>query len=298
MSGYGSAAVGAGNLAGRAGLLSGGSRNMVGGAGDVLGIYNGLRQGGVAGYGGAALSGADLYGRASGTAIPGLGPVSDIFGIYNGIRQGGVAGYGSAALDAYQLYGTAQAAGLFGGSAAATGGAAAAGATAGGTAASGAVAGTAAAGDAAAAADAAAATSAADGVATAAGSFGWVAAPVALAAYAWSKPAYTLGTDYWNRMNNALTGKGSGNATYDQGVDSTQQRASALQELLGMTQTKADLGAGQSVMGANINQGEWDFLASQGITPQNLEQQYLTANTAAYKDFTSQHVGASSGKQK
>lgn len=276
MSGYGGAVVNAGNLAGRAGFLDSGTKNTVGEAGDALGIYNGLQRGGFSGYGGAALSGADLYGRMSGTVIPGVGPLSDLFGIYNGIRQGGVTGYGSAALDAYQLYGSAQAAGLFGGS---TAGSAAAGGTAAGSTAGGA----AAVGDAAAGGDAAAAG---------AGSFAYAALPVAIAAYGWSTPPVSLNSDYWNRMNDMLTGKGSGNATYDQATDSTQQRYDALQELLGMTQTRADMGAGQQVMGGDINQGEWDFLATQGITPQNLEQQYLAANQAAYQDTISHQRGS------
>jgi len=66
----------------------------------------------VSGYGGAALSGANLARQAgayapsagAGAALGGLGGA---LGIYNGIKQGGVKGYTGAALGAAQLYGAA-----------------------------------------------------------------------------------------------------------------------------------------------------------------------------------------------
>jgi hypothetical protein len=68
-----------------------------------------LNRGGVAGYGGAAMSGAslynNLYGNNNGSAIPGVGAAGNVLGIYNGLRQGGVAGYGGAALNTAQLAG-------------------------------------------------------------------------------------------------------------------------------------------------------------------------------------------------
>lgn len=67
-------------------------------ASNALNVYNGLQRGGVSGYGGAALSGAKLYGNVSGSSLPGVGAAGSALGIYNGIKQGGVAGYGGAAL--------------------------------------------------------------------------------------------------------------------------------------------------------------------------------------------------------
>jgi hypothetical protein len=60
-----SAANNADTLATGAGFLSGGAAAGLGAAGDVLGIYNGIKQGGAMGYGGAAVDAAQLYGAAS-----------------------------------------------------------------------------------------------------------------------------------------------------------------------------------------------------------------------------------------
>jgi hypothetical protein len=83
-------------------------------AGNALAIYNGIKQGGLAGYGGAALAavkGANTIdslatgsGFLSAGAAAGLGAAGGLLGIYSGIKQGGIMGYGSAALNAMQLY--------------------------------------------------------------------------------------------------------------------------------------------------------------------------------------------------
>lgn len=99
--------------------------------GDVLGIYNGARRGGLTGYGGAALAGAGLANSASVAAGNGplfnsdtnqaLGAAGNVLGIYNGIKQGGVAGYGGAAVNTAAL---ASSAGYGGAATTAVGGAA------------------------------------------------------------------------------------------------------------------------------------------------------------------------------
>ena len=106
-------AVSAGKLGGS---LTGSSTlsTAAGLAGNALAIYNGVKQGGVAGYGGAALAGvtaankidslATGSGFLSSGAAAGVGAAGNLLGIYSGIKQGGVMGYGSAALNAVQLY--------------------------------------------------------------------------------------------------------------------------------------------------------------------------------------------------
>lgn len=53
------------SLATGSGFLSSGAAAGIGAAGDVLGIYNGIKQGGALGYGSAALDAYNLYGAAS-----------------------------------------------------------------------------------------------------------------------------------------------------------------------------------------------------------------------------------------
>lgn len=79
-------------------------------ANNALGIINGLRRGGISGYGGAAINAGTLAAKAG--ALPSsasqyLGPVSDVLNIYNGVKQGGVLGDANAALGAAQLAGSA-----------------------------------------------------------------------------------------------------------------------------------------------------------------------------------------------
>jgi hypothetical protein len=80
-----------------------------GSLGNGLGIVGGLEQGGVAGYGGAAVNAAQLgsktgaFGAQTSNVNQGIGDAANALGIYQGIKQGGVGGYGSAALNAGQL---------------------------------------------------------------------------------------------------------------------------------------------------------------------------------------------------
>lgn len=81
--------------------------NYMGVASGALNAYNGLRQGGVSGYAGAALGANKALNAAGGYGSnnPMLGAAGNALGIYNGIKQGGVAGYGGAAVSAAQLAG-------------------------------------------------------------------------------------------------------------------------------------------------------------------------------------------------
>lgn len=97
-------------LAGQNGYSNLGAMSpYLGNAASGLGVLNGIQQGGVSGYGGAALGAANLAGKAgaygsAGKAVGnGLGGASNALGIYNGIKQGGVGGYGGAAVNAAQL---------------------------------------------------------------------------------------------------------------------------------------------------------------------------------------------------
>lgn len=83
----------------------GGASNAFGGVGNAAGIANGIQQGGVSGYGSAALNANSLANRAGGygTNNSAIGTAGSALGIYNGVRQGGVAGYGGAALNAGRL---------------------------------------------------------------------------------------------------------------------------------------------------------------------------------------------------
>jgi hypothetical protein len=79
-------------------------------AGDALGIYSGLSEGGVSGYGKAAASGAKLAGDTglvdSGTtAGKTLGAAGNVYGAYQGVKQGGAQGYATAANDVAGLAG-------------------------------------------------------------------------------------------------------------------------------------------------------------------------------------------------
>lgn len=76
-------------------------------ASGALNMYNGIKQGGIAGYGGAALGANKALNAAGGygSSNPMLGAAGNVLGIYNGIKQGGVAGYGGAAVNAAQLAG-------------------------------------------------------------------------------------------------------------------------------------------------------------------------------------------------
>lgn len=92
----------AGNLTGSSSTTSAGNSAL-----DALNMYSGIKQGGVAGYGGAALGGVNLYDELSGTTpSPWLGGAGSALGLYNALKQGGVQGDTTAALDAAQLYGT------------------------------------------------------------------------------------------------------------------------------------------------------------------------------------------------
>lgn len=83
----------------------------LGGAGNAAGVVGGIQQGGVGGYGSAAINAGNLAGRtgALGQSTSGLnqgvGDASNALAIYNGIKQGGVGGYGNAAVNAAQLAG-------------------------------------------------------------------------------------------------------------------------------------------------------------------------------------------------
>lgn len=83
--------------------------NIAGGIGNAAGIAGGLAQGGLAGYGNAAVNAGSLAARAgafgsnTGMASNGLAGAGNVLGIYNGLRQGGVGGYAGAAVNAAQL---------------------------------------------------------------------------------------------------------------------------------------------------------------------------------------------------
>lgn len=101
--------------------------NYAGGAGNAVGVLSGLQQGGVGGYGGAAVNAGQLanragaFGGSSGAAGQGLGDAVNALGIYRGIKQGGVGGYGGAAVNAAEL---GSRLGAFGGASGAIGSAA------------------------------------------------------------------------------------------------------------------------------------------------------------------------------
>lgn len=177
-------------------------------AGNALAIYNGVKQGGVAGYGGAALAGVTAAnkinslttgsGFLSSGAAAGVGAAGNLLGIYSGIKQGGVMGYGSAALNAVQLYNNVNTAiDAYEGTAAAAG-------TAGG---------------------AAAGTEAGASLGLSAGLVG-VGAAVAPFLYGESKPGIQLNSTYWGNINNEIKagigGYGSG-ATVQQVLTAAQQ---------------------------------------------------------------------------
>lgn len=94
-----------------------------GNAASGLGIYGGLEQGGVGGYGSAAANTGKLAGSLTGNKAlsTGAGNLGAGLGIYNGIKQGGVSGYGQAANGAAQLGANL---GAFGGASGAVGSAA------------------------------------------------------------------------------------------------------------------------------------------------------------------------------
>lgn len=77
----------------------------LGNAASGLGIYGGIQQGGVAGYGSAGANSAKLAGSLSGNkALSSYGgDAGNLLGIYSGLKQGGVGGYGGAAVNAAQL---------------------------------------------------------------------------------------------------------------------------------------------------------------------------------------------------
>src|ERR1043166_5100527 len=83
--------------------------NTLGGVGNAAGVIGGIQQGGVGGYGSAALNAANLASRTGAlgqytkAANPYLAGAGNALGIYNGIKQGGVGGYGNAAVNAAQL---------------------------------------------------------------------------------------------------------------------------------------------------------------------------------------------------
>lgn len=103
-SGYGNAALGAGRLAGRAGLLGGSNsaaNQGVGDAANALAIYNGIKQGGVSGYGNAAVNAAQLGSRAG--LLPGAvgtaaGYVAAPLAVYNAVKNWQSGATGSDAL--------------------------------------------------------------------------------------------------------------------------------------------------------------------------------------------------------
>lgn len=83
--------------------------NYAGGAGNAAGVLSGVQQGGVGGYGSAAINAGQLANRAgafgsdAGAAGQGLGAAGAGLGVYQGIQQGGAAGYGKAAANAGEL---------------------------------------------------------------------------------------------------------------------------------------------------------------------------------------------------
>lgn len=107
VSGYGSAAVNSGNLAGKLGLLgskTSGLNQGVGDAANVLGVYNGVKQGGVGGYGGAAVNAAQLgsklgaFGGASGAIGAAAGYAAIPLSLYNEVKNWQSGNTGSDAL--------------------------------------------------------------------------------------------------------------------------------------------------------------------------------------------------------
>jgi hypothetical protein len=219
-----------GSLTGNSGLST-----AAGLAGNALAIYSGLKQGGVAGYAGAGISGltaankvdslATGSGFLSGGEAAGLGAAGSALGLYNGIKQGGVAGYGSAAINAAQLYGAASAADTAAGGAGFAGGAAAGSAA------------------------------------------GLIALPVGVAMYGASKPAVQLDSTYWGNIDNTLstaltTGGGlNPNASVQQQL----QAVTALQTLQGYMGGSGNQGAG-GVAGADPALIMKNQLAPYGIT--------------------------------
>jgi hypothetical protein len=218
VSGDAGAAIGAANLGGKltgCGTLS----SAAGLAANALAIYNGVKEGGVLGYGSAAVNavkGANTVdslatgsGFLSAGEAAGLGAAGNVLGIASGIKQGGIAGYGSAALNAYQLYGNVS-----------TAVNAYEGTTAAGTAA------TAAAGTDAAAAGAGAGL----GAAASAGLVGVAIAPFL---YGESKPGIQLSSTTWGNINNEISAGLNKNGTVN--TNSTvQQRLTAAQQLSGL----------------------------------------------------------------
>lgn len=105
VSGYGSAALNAGKLAGQAGALSPSTSTGLSGAGNVLGIYNGLKQGGVLGDSSAAVNGAQLgaglgaFGAASGAIGTAAGAVAAPLALYGAINNWKSGATGSDALN-------------------------------------------------------------------------------------------------------------------------------------------------------------------------------------------------------
>lgn len=82
--------------------------NTLGGVGNAAGVVGGIDQGGVSGYGKAAVNSGSLasrlglLGKNSGVS-QGIAGAGNALGIYNGVQQGGVSGYGNAAVNAAQL---------------------------------------------------------------------------------------------------------------------------------------------------------------------------------------------------
>lgn len=101
--------------------------STLGGVGNAASIVGGVNQGGVSGYGNAAVNTGSLAGKLGllGNKTSGLnqgvGDAANVLGIYNGIKQGGVGGYGGAAVNAAQL---GSKLGAFGGASGAIGSAA------------------------------------------------------------------------------------------------------------------------------------------------------------------------------
>lgn len=97
--------------------------DTLGGIGNAAGVVGGVGQGGVSGYGKAAINSGNLAGKLglfdkNSNLSKGLGDAGNVLNIYNGINQGGVGGYGNAAVNAAQL---GSKAGAFGGASGAVG---------------------------------------------------------------------------------------------------------------------------------------------------------------------------------
>jgi hypothetical protein len=92
--------------------------NTLSGVGNAAGVYSGIQQGGVTGYGSAAINAGQLagktglYGSDAGTAATGLNDAGAALSVYSGIKQGGVYGDTQAATGAARL---ATSAGYLGG---------------------------------------------------------------------------------------------------------------------------------------------------------------------------------------